>query len=240
MRVPRASFLPLALLMASAPLRAQGGAADSRPTVAVMYFTNSSLVRHDQYEPLSKGVAEILITELAANSGIRVVERAQLQRLLDEQGLAKDGRVDPEVAVKIGKLLGAKHMLFGGFLIDPRENMRFDIRSVDTETSIIEYTQSITGKADRLLDLIADLGGRVNKGLKLPPLSVDTRPGGRDKPAEGASKGDQLRSLVLMGRALSEQDKGNKQGAIELYQKSVEAYPDNQRARTILVALKTQ
>ncbi|MEP6692694.1 MAG: CsgG/HfaB family protein [Gemmatimonadaceae bacterium] len=242
MKMTRAALVPLALAMTAAPLAAQG-AHDSRPTVAVMYFSNSALVRHDEYEPLSKGMAEMLITELTTNPGIRVVEREQLQKLLDEQNLAKDGRVDPETAVKIGKLLGAKHMLFGGFVIDPKENMRLDLRSVDAETSTIEYVESIRGKADNLLDLIAELGGKVNKGLKLPPIAAGAvvKPAmHQDKPADGAVKGNQLRSVVLMGRALSEKDKGNKAGAIELYQKSVDAYPDNQRAKALLVALQSE
>src|SRR5687768_17283149 len=61
---------------------AQGAERDTRPTVAVMYFTNAALVRNDEYAPLSKGIAEMLITELAGNRSIRVVERDQLQKLL--------------------------------------------------------------------------------------------------------------------------------------------------------------
>ncbi|HVT39357.1 MAG TPA: CsgG/HfaB family protein [Gemmatimonadaceae bacterium] len=241
MRITRAALLLLSSALLGASLGGQSTAAlDARPTLAVMYFSNSSLVRHDEYEPLSKGMAEMLITELSANPGIRVVERAQLQKLLDEQNLAKDGRVDEQTVVKIGKLLGAKHMLFGGFIVDPRETMRLDIRSVDVETSVIEYTQSITGKASHVLDLISELGGKVNRGLKLPPIPASVHSAMPQKPPDGATKRDQLLSTVLLGRALTEQDKGNRPGAMELFQKAFDAYPDNPRPKAILVALKDQ
>ncbi|MDQ6830928.1 MAG: CsgG/HfaB family protein [Gemmatimonadota bacterium] len=238
----RASVLAVAAALPVGALRAQAKTPDDRPTIAVMYFSNAALVKHDEYEPLSKGMAEMLITELSANPALHVIEREQLQKLLDEQNLGGAGRVDQATAVKIGKLLGARHMLFGGFVIDFKNRMRLDLRSVDAETSTIEYVQSLTGNADNVLDLIAELGGKVSKGLKLPPNPTGTaRPASLPAPSGGsAPKGDQLRSVVLMGRAMSEQDKGNNAGAIALYEKSIEAYPDNPRAKEILAQLKAK
>ncbi len=239
----RASLFAAMAALSAGALRAQAKAPDSRPTIAVMYFSNAALVKHDEYEPLSKGMAEMLITELSANPALHVIEREQLQKLLDEQNLAGAGRVDQETAVKIGKLLGARHMLFGGFVIDFKNKMRLDLRSVDAETSTIEYVQSLTGNADNVLDLIAELGGKVSKGLKLPANpTAGARPASLPKPSSevSAAKGDQLRSVVLMGRAMSEQDKGNKAGAIALYEKSIAAYPDNPRAKEILAALRAK
>src|SRR5262249_1434001 len=50
---------------------------DARPTVAVLYFDNGAIGRAADYEPLRKGMADMLITELSRNQNLRVVERDQ-------------------------------------------------------------------------------------------------------------------------------------------------------------------
>ena len=158
----------LLLVLASAPtIAAAQQAPDTRPTVAVMYFNNSALVRHAEYQPLSKGIADVLITELQGNTAIRVLERDALQRLLEEQNLSSDTtRVDQETAVRLGKILGARHMIFGGFLVDMRGQVRIDARAVDVETSRIEYVASKTARAADLLSVIGELAAELNNGKK--------------------------------------------------------------------------
>ncbi|MFY7951282.1 MAG: CsgG/HfaB family protein [Armatimonadaceae bacterium] len=61
---------------------------------------------------LSNSVADMLTGELA-RAGFDVVERARMKDILAEQGLAKEGVLDPETAVRAGKLLGAKYLVLG-------------------------------------------------------------------------------------------------------------------------------
>lgn len=205
-----------------------------RPTVAVMYFTNSALVGNADYQPLSKGMAELLITELSRNRNIRVVERDRLQELLAEQNLSSGDRVDKETAVRMGKILGAGHMLMGTFVIDPRENMRIDVRAVNTETSEIEYVESIEGKASKLLSMVSELGTKVNGGLKLPPRPADA-PKFSDA---GGRNPNQFRAMLLMSRAIEEQDRKNVPAAVALYRQAIEANPDFERAKVLLASLE--
>ena len=44
-------------------------------TLAVLYFENNSIVDKETLDPLSKGLAEMLVTDLAKISGLQVVER---------------------------------------------------------------------------------------------------------------------------------------------------------------------
>ena len=181
-------------------------APDTRPTVAVLYFTNSALVDFASYAPLSKGMAEMLINEIAQNSAIRVVERDRLQPLLEEQNLQASDRVDKETAVKLGKTLGARHMLMGSFVIDPNRNLRIDVRAVNTETSAIEYTQTVSGKADQMLDLVMELGTKINAGLKLPALKTASATGA------AAKNPNQFKALMAMSQALEAEDKDDMAG----------------------------
>ncbi len=228
------SFLLAAstLTVSALPLSAQGAAAAQKPTLAVLYFTNGALIDNASYAPLSKGMAEMLITELSQNNAVRVVERDRLQSLIEEQNLQNSDRVDKETAVKLGKTLGARHMLMGTFVIDPKKNMRIDVRAVNTETSQIEYTESVTGPSDNLLQLVIQLGAKVNAGLKLPTLKVASA----TTPA--AKSPNQFKALMAMSQAIEAEDKKDKTQAVSLYKQAIALNPDFDRAKVRLASLK--
>ncbi len=223
--------LTLASLLAPT-LGAQAAPRDDRPVVAIMSFTNGAIGRTSEYAGLSQGIAEILTTTLAANEKIRVVERAKLQQLLDEQKLSASSRIDEETAVKLGRILGAHHFIMGAFVIDTKDRMRVDVRSVNVETAEIEYTENVEGKAQKLLEVLDQLGEKIDKTLHLPPLPP------RDPAADkGRGKADQGRAVSLLGRAIAAKDKGDISGARAAATEALAAYPDFTRAQTFLASL---
>jgi TolB-like protein len=213
------------------PLRAQAAPDDDRPTVAILYFTNSALIRHAEYDPLSKGITDMLITDLSASPALRVVERDRLQKLLEEQDLSASKRVDEATAVRLGKILGAHHLIMGGFVIDPKQRMRLDVRSVDVETSRVEYVETVSGHAEDVLALVTELGRKVNRGLKFPPLPARAQPA-----ATRTSKSDQLQAVMLLSRALEREDRGDRDGAVALYRQALRVYPEYDRAKVLLAS----
>ena len=90
-------------------LAAQQRGADTRPGLAVLPFANGGSYGQakEDFDALERGMAGMMISELAANPAARVVEREEIQKLLDEQNLGAQGRVDAGTASKIGKLVGA-------------------------------------------------------------------------------------------------------------------------------------
>jgi TolB-like protein len=214
----------VALVFPRAPLAAQAGAApDRRPTVAVMpYFDNGAVVNRADYESLGKGIADVLISDLSGNPAIRVVERDRVQQLIDEQNLGTSGRVDKATAVAAGKLLGARHMIFGGFIVDARGQMRLDARAVNVETSEIVHVESVTDKADNLLAIISTLAEKMNRGMKLPAL-----PDGAARPALNpeSTKPGRWRDLILYARAVDADDKKDRTRALALYKDFLEKSP---------------
>src|SRR5437870_10971782 len=101
------SLLALALLCpAPVGLGAQARGQDTRPGIAVFPFDNGGSYGQDKenFEALQKGIAGMIISELATNAAVRVVERDALQKLIEEQNLGASGRIDPQTAAKIGKL----------------------------------------------------------------------------------------------------------------------------------------
>lgn len=231
----------LAVAGAVAPL-ATAVAQTGRPTVAIMYFNNNVFTKDARdYDGLSKGVADFLITEMSSNASIRVVERDQVQRLIDEQKLVGAGQVDRETAVKVGKLLGAQHMIFGGFMADPKGNFRIDARAVNVETGAIEFTDRVQDQSDNVLGLIGQLATRLNAGLKLPS-SVRTGDagamGGAQQAGTPAPAKLPMRVAVMYGKALDMADKGDKARAVELFGAVLKEFPDYTPARRGLAKVK--
>ena len=206
-------------LGAIAQTPAAGQQADRRPTVAVMYFTNGALTQHADYEPLTKGVAAVLIEELQSNDSIRVIEREYLQQILEEHKLTETKSIDPSTAVQIGKLLGARYMIFGGFLVDMKGRMSITARAVNVETSEIAHVEKVEDKADNVLAMLTTLAQKMNKGMRLPSVPAQTRPGGNSGTATGSL--DDLkryaRAAYARDTATATRDTATTQRAIALY-----------------------
>src|SRR5260370_11842278 len=155
----------------AATLGAQGRGADTRPGIAVLAFDNSGSYGQakENFDALEKGIAGMLISELAANPAARVVEREQIEKLLAEQHLGATGKVTPETAAKIGKLVGARYVITGSF-IDFYGDFRLDARIINVEPS-----ESAKGESDRMqrehvCDLIRSVAARLMKDATLEPL----------------------------------------------------------------------
>lgn len=88
-----------------------------RYTIAVLPFTGNVKQRGINDKLLA--YATTALTEVN-DPFLRVVDRENLQRILDEQRLGLSGVVDEQTAVQVGNLMGAKAVLMGT-LIDYRE-----------------------------------------------------------------------------------------------------------------------
>lgn len=272
----RPAALLAAFALSAAPLAAQDGQPDRRPTLFVVEFRNGAIGRAADFEPLSKGIPDLLVSELAANPAVRVVDRDNLSSILREQDMSAAGRMDDATAVKVGKILGAHHYIKGSFIIDPRGRLRLDAHAVNTETSRVEHVESVTGNSDDVLDLIAQLSEKLNTGLKLPQLPpAEARPAtpppassGAAEPAKAPAspatnatqvassptrrantapartvarapkKENNFQAVMLYSRALAEEDKGNVAGAVDLYRKSLEIFPEYTTAKARLARLE--
>src|SRR5947207_7613944 len=94
------------------------------PVVAVLYFDNNSFGKdRADYDGLGKGIADLLINDMATNPTMRVVERDRIQSILQEQDLVRSKSIDPQTAVKLGKLLGAAYLVTGGFMSDGKGSL---------------------------------------------------------------------------------------------------------------------
>src|SRR2546426_1116109 len=89
---------------------------------------------------IGKGVATMLVSKLAQNGTYTVMERAQLDRVLNEQNFQQDSRADVSSAAKLGRLLGVDAIIIGSITQFQREdkNIQLGMRRESKATVAID------------------------------------------------------------------------------------------------------
>lgn len=128
-------------------------------------------------QPVGDGMSEMLTTTLVKSGRYIVIERAQMDKILQEQGLAMSGAVNPQTAAQAGKILGVelaimgavtefgykkvstggalKKIGIGGALGKRSATVAVDVRFVNTSTAEILMAESVRkekSKADISID----------------------------------------------------------------------------------------
>jgi len=106
------------------------------------------------YRPLSRGLAELITTDLAYIRTLRLLERLQIGVLLDELKLGVSDRADPATAARVGKLLRAERMVQGAVTIPPVGTGSVQLTaSVVSGSGVVRPVAPATGPFPRLLAL---------------------------------------------------------------------------------------
>ncbi len=106
------------------------------------------------YRPLSRGLAELITTDLAYIRTLRLLERLQIGVLLDELKLGASDRADPATAARVGKLLRAERMVQGAVTIPPVGTGSVQLTaSVVSGSGVVRPVAPATGPFPRLLAL---------------------------------------------------------------------------------------
>jgi curli biogenesis system outer membrane secretion channel CsgG len=156
------------ILLLSISLLIAGTALAADPAIGVAEFRNDTSAGW-WYGGVGRDLAGMLSNELAATEKFRVVERSKLDSVLSEQDLAESGRINPATRAKVGKLTGAKYLVFGtvsafeentsgkgggisfrGISVGGKKGeayMAIDLRVVDTTTGEIVYSRTVEGRS---------------------------------------------------------------------------------------------
>ncbi len=193
---------------------------DTRPGIGVWILENGGSYGQDaeDFEALRVGLQQILMTELARNPAMRVVERSQINALIAEQDLGAGSGVDPETAARVGRIVGAKFMVLGGF-VDWFGDFRLDARIVDCETTEIIISIGLRERREELYQLIVDLTGRLTNDVNLPSLDIEAE-------LEEQAREIPVDALTLFSRAVFFEDRGDSERAKEFYTRARDVFPD--------------
>jgi TolB-like protein len=185
-------------------------------TALVLYFDNNT--GDAKYDVLQKGLADMMITDLAGVEGLRVVEREKLDALVGELKLQQSRFFDKKTALKMGKGVGATHAITGAFVaFSPK--IRIDIRLVDVATGEVVLSDKVVGTSGRVLELQQTLVERFVSGLN------------RTFKRSTSEQGLGLSDVLDYSEALDEADKGDLKAASSSMGKVVVKAPAFQLAK---------
>ncbi len=138
----RTLWLVLGLWLAAPP----HGLADSELTaVTVMPFTAAE---GGGEAWLGKGIADLLMRDLAEADAIAVLERDRLQVYLQEMELQSSGFFDQSMALRVGEVARVDEVIYGNYRLQ-RDRLTINLLAVDLDThELITLEQVAGGLAD--------------------------------------------------------------------------------------------
>jgi len=153
-----------ALALFAAPVAAQ-----NTPIVTVLAFENSSFgfSGAKDFDGIGKGIMDLMITDLASGTKVRVVDRERVNKLLEEQNLTKSGAIDGNTAIRVGKLFGACYSIYGTYLRDAKGKQVLTIHTTNNETGQIQNAQKIESSDDDAMKLIADASAKFINSMNV-------------------------------------------------------------------------
>ena len=212
--------LAMAMVFALLPATAAAQEAARVPTIAVFDFNAFSLTGEDA-EAIGSGLATMITTELADRPEVNVVDRQQIQQLIETRQLALSGRMDESRALELGKLLGAEYIVVGNVALEP-ERARIDLRLLDVASGTVEKASRQQGSRENLLDLVTSLADDFTQGLDLPT-----------RVAEGAVE-PPVEAVLAYSRGLDYESRGMDARAAEMYRRVLELFPRHEDAAAAL------
>lgn len=213
----------LACLMWSASVAGWAQAA-TLPAVVVWDFDNQtalSTLPTERIDYLRRALSENLTATLLQVQGLPVVERQRLKDLLAEQQVTASALADEDTRLRLGKIVGAQRMVFGGFFVLGDE-VQVHVRVVDTASSRILFSDEATTPLPGVMQQVSAMNGRLARALG------GTAVGGRSHPPELWQAYD---------RALALADAGELDAAVAALQALLARDKDFTPAERQLVAL---
>lgn len=184
-------------------------------TVAVMPFRY--LGSDSTYQPLTRGLAALVVTDLGRVHSLRLVERERLQALMDEMKLGESGRVDPATGARSGRLIGASQVVQGQFDVQPTQ-IRMNAAVVRASDAQI----AATGTGSDRLQALFDVEKQVVFQL-LDKLGIAITPAERVAISERPTR--DIQAFLLYSRGITAQDQGNYAAATQAFQAAVQRDP---------------
>ena len=182
--------------------------------ISIITFKNTT--NNANFNWLTEAISDSITVDIAKLDVLKVVERADLKKILIEQQLSNSNLADPNYAIKVGKLLSAQLILTGDFIIVGNE-LRINAKIINVERGNIVSAYAINGDKSKLFNMcrkiIIELMTRMSITLdegKLKVLGDATVPTTNMQAVEANYNG-----VIL-------QDANNNQEAIKYFKKAID------------------
>jgi hypothetical protein len=132
---------------------------------------NSAVIQGEfDMDQFSKGLVHVITTDLMAATPLTIVDRQRLDVLTRESELnSNELAMDPDFRVRLGKLTGAQSYIFGTLMQVKEEELRLDLRWVQTATTEVLLSEGVTVRL-RSADDLFKLEREVLLDLLVPSI----------------------------------------------------------------------
>ena len=120
-------------------------------TIAVTDFYNLS--QNKKWGWLSKGLSDMLITDLSAISKFRVIDREGFHEYLNELDLQSSGLFDENTLIRIGQFAKVEKVIFGTYLLSKKNEISIQALLIDIGSKKVERIRQVTGHVNDVLNL---------------------------------------------------------------------------------------
>ena len=179
--------------------------AQGKETVAILDFEGRGISEME-----AATLTDRLMSEMVTTDAVIMVERNQMNEILNEQGFQQSGCTTAECAAEVGALLGVQNMVSGSFgKLGNTYTIDSKMFSVETGATIRSVSKTYKGEVDGLLPVIEVVAWELT-GLT-PPADLLARAGGtpesvepQKEPRKPMSKGAKrtLWAVLLIGGGL--------------------------------------
>jgi TolB-like protein len=199
-------------------------------TLAVLYFRNKT--GQTSLDPLQKGFALLLMTDLAQVENIQLVERVKFQALVEELNIGEAGIVDNTTAPRVGKLLGAGYLV-GGDLTGSQTSelgVKSNLLQVKNQSSLGQPTAA--GQMEQIFDMEKKILFKIIDLLKIK-LTPEKK-AKLEKPFT-----TDLNAFLSFMNGIESSDRGNYRDAEQYYNKAIREDPQLRPAQDALNELRS-
>ncbi|MBL7977484.1 MAG: tetratricopeptide repeat protein [Bacteroidetes Order II. Incertae sedis bacterium] len=194
---------------------------------AVAVFPFNYLGKNKQYEPLSRGIAALIITDLGSIQGLKLLERLQIGVLQQEIARGQTGFIDPESAPRAGRILGASKVVSGNFNVSAKQQITIDAGYWDVLKDESDF-KTEPGPLSDLFRLQKSVVIKLLESMKIPITAQE-----RQK-ILGTVPTQNLQAFLAYCRGMEAEDAGDVLGALRNFRRAVELDPKFQKARELL------
>ena len=113
---------------------------------------------------LKRSLSESITAQLLQVPGLPVVERQRLKDLLAEQKVSAADLADEDSRVRLGRIVGAGRMVFGGYFMIGNE-VQVHVRVVDTATSRVLFSDETQSALSIVMQQIEPMNRRLARAL---------------------------------------------------------------------------
>jgi TolB-like protein len=176
-------------------------------TIAVMPFAYTGA--NPEIAPLSRGFAQLIVTDLAKSRQVRVLERERMQAIVDELRLGSAEQAEAASAARSGRLLRASRVV-QGTIADRDDELRVVTAVVDVGTAGVAGSADEGAQLAQLFDLQKTIVFDIFNDLGIT-LTDAERAEISQRPTQN------LQAFLAWSRGLEAEDRGDFTGARDLF-----------------------